>query len=290
VILITGATGFLGYYVIRSLVQAYATSDLRCFVRPESNTGFLKESGIELAYGDLGDSSSLAKALNNVDIFINLASLGFGHASNIISACEASNIQRAIFISTTAIFTTLDTNSKEVRKEAEERIQNSRLAYTILRPTMIYGSERDRNICRLINFLNKSPVIPILGSGDHLQQPVYVQDVAEAIRQSLENEETLEKAYNIAGATPLTYNAVIDIMCLFLGRRCVKIHLPLRLSLLAVKVGMLIPGLPSISREQVLRLNENKAFDIENARQDFGYSPLSFEKGVRMEMKEMGLL
>lgn len=96
---------------------------------------------------------------------INIASLGFGHAPNIINACQEMKIERAIFISTTGIFTKLNPDSKGIRLEAERLIKESELDYTIIRPTMIYGTPKDRNMWRLVKYLKRLPMLPILGNG-----------------------------------------------------------------------------------------------------------------------------
>ncbi len=109
--------------------------------------------------------------MKGADALVNIASLGFGHAGSVIQATKEAGIRRAIFISTTAIYTQLDAKSKSIRLAAEQAIQTSGLEYTILRPTMIYGSRRDRNMWRLIRFLRVSPVAPVFGDGNYLQQP-----------------------------------------------------------------------------------------------------------------------
>ena len=146
-VLVTGATGFTGSYVIPVLLEHGI--QVRCYVRSSSNRGFLPASSVEWAVGDIGDEQSLSEALEGVDAFVNIASLGVGHAETIVNT-SAKQVKRAIYVSTTALFTTLPAKSKLVRLAAEDTITKSALDYTILRPTMIYGSSRDRNICRLI--------------------------------------------------------------------------------------------------------------------------------------------
>ena len=287
-VLVTGATGFTGSYVVPLLLQQDA--QVRCLVRTSSDTSVLPVNRIELAYGDLENRTSIEQALQGIDVLINIASLGFGHAPNIVNAAVAAGVQRAIFISTTAIFTTLNAASKSVRLAAEETIRKSGLAFTILRPTMIYGSSRDRNMCRLIHYLQRWPVFPIFGSGEYLQQPVYVEDVATAVVQSLAATQTIGKSYNISGALSLTFNQVIDTICELLGCNVRKVHLPPApvVAGLAALQRLSLP-LP-IKAEQVLRLNEHKAFDFAEATRDFGYQPRSFAEGIRLELKEMGLV
>lgn len=286
-VLVTGASGFTGSYVVPRLLQRGV--EVRCFVRANSDLSHLPGKDIELAYGDLGDPSSLQSALSGVEALVNVASLGFGNALSIVAALTKAGVDRAVFVSTTAIFTNLNAKSKSVRLAAEQTIQESNLAYTIVRPTMIYGSVRDRNICRLIRFLNISPILPVFGSGDYLQQPVYVNDVAGAVVDSLLTRDTVNKSYNIAGREPLTYNQLVDTICAQLGCKVLKVHLPaspIVAFLSRIEKTVTLP----IKAEQIQRLGEDKAFDYIDAQADFDFRPRSFEEGLKLELQEMNLL
>jgi uncharacterized protein YbjT (DUF2867 family) len=286
-VLVTGSTGFTGSYVVPLLLRQGAS--VRCLVRATSDTSRLALPQVELAGGDLSDQASLERALRGADVLVNIASLGFGHAPNIVNAALAAGTRRALFISTTAIFTTLNAPSKAVRLAAEETIRASGLDYTILRPTMIYGSSRDRNMCRLIRYLRRWPAIPVFGRGEHLQQPVYVEDLAAAILQSLATERTVGRAYNVSGEAALTYNQVIDTVCEALGRRARKVHLPVAPLVTVLNTMERLPLRLPVRAEQVLRLNEDKAFDHKEATADFDYRPRSFAEGIKLELQEMGI-
>jgi uncharacterized protein YbjT (DUF2867 family) len=285
--LVTGATGFTGSRVVPLLLDAGV--EVRCFVRPTSDRRWLPARGPEIALGDLADRAALRRALEGCDALVNVASLGFGHADSVVAAAREARVARAVFVSTTAIFTTLAASSKAIRRAAEALVEGSGLRYTILRPTMIYGSSRDRNICRLVRFLRRWPVFPVTGDGHHLQQPVYVEDVAAAIGQALSSERAIDKAYNIAGAAPLTFNELVDTAAAALGRRVFKVHVPLTPFVRALALAERYTRRMPIKSEQLLRLDEDKAFSYEEAARDLGYRPRSFADGVRLEIEEMGL-
>lgn len=284
-VLVTGATGFTGSYVVSLLLKQGFS--IRCLARPTSDRSCLPEKSIEWFIGDLGDFQSVKRAAMGMDILVNIASIGFGHAPVIVEAVLAGGIKRGVFISTTAIFTSLNASSKAVRLAAEGSIVHSELDYTILRPTMIYGSSRDRNMCRLIRYLRKAPLIPIFGNGNSLQQPVYVGDVAQAVVDCISTEITMNKSYNISGADELTYNQVIKTICKLMGRKVIKIHLPSSPIISILNSIERLGCKPPIKAEQILRLNENKVFAYTEARKEFGYSPMRFEEGIAMELKDM---
>lgn len=281
-LLITGATGFLGEHVVARLVGG--PYQLAAFVRPTSESRRLTECGVELRLGDLGDHDSFRRALGGVEVLVNLASLGFGHAPDIVRAAQEAGVRRAVFIGTTAIFTTLPARSKAIRAEAERLISESGLRWTLLRPTMIYGTPRDRNIWRLIQFLRRSPVMPVFGSGRGLQQPVYVEDVADAVGRVLEVERAIGRAYNLPGAAPVTFVEMVDTLAGLLKRRVRKVFLPLWLGLTGVRLLRHLSVGPRISPEQILRLEEDKAYRFGEARIDFGYSPRTFAEGAALEL------
>jgi nucleoside-diphosphate-sugar epimerase len=287
-VLVTGATGFTGSHAVPLLIKA--GYEVFCFVRSSSNLNSLPLKDVELVIGDLNDQRSLNTALKRVEILVNIASLGFGHAQNIVNAAVEESVSRAVFFSTTSIFTTLDADSKKVRLDAEERIKNSDLAYTILRPTMIYGTPQDRNICKFIKFVNKSPVFPIFGSGEYKLQPVHVDDVAGAVVNALASSNTRKKAYNISGGSVLTLKALVDLIAKMLDKSIRKFYLPKDLFIRFLEIVEYFSIPVPITSEQIQRFNEDKDFDYNRAEDDFGFDPRPFYEGLKEEIQMMGLL
>ena len=284
-VFVTGGTGFTGSHVVPLLLKnGY---EVRCLYRPGSDRSVLQQPEIDWVVGDLSDSQALSTLMQGTDALVNVASLGFGHADSILRAAKEAGVRRAVFVSSTAIFTQLNARSKTVRVAAEIAIESSGLKYTVLRPTMIYGSPRDRNMWRLIRFMRVSPVVPVFGDGNYLQQPIYVGDVAQAIVSCLRHDQTIGQSYNIAGKTPLTYNQVIDTITKQMNKRVWKLHIPSTpvVGLLRFFERLHIPF--PIKAEQVMRLNENKNFSYEEAEKDFGFNSLTFEEGIACELRSL---
>ena len=281
-IVVCGANGFTGRFVCAELQRRKIP--FMSLLRPGSDASWMAAREIPVRYADLTDSLQLSEQLRGSRALLNVASIGFGAAPAILQACHSAGVHRAVFVSTTAIFTQLNAGSKIIRQAAEAAIIASGLETTILRPTMIYGTPGDRNMIRLVKWINRWPVLPVFGNGRSLQQPVHVTDVAWAVVQSLESPATINHQFNISGAEPLTYNEVVRVTAQALGRRSWRLHIPAQLMVGLLDVtehlGITLP----IKAEQIRRLNEDKAFSHFEAQDAFGYSPIAFEEGIRNEV------
>ena len=223
------------------------------------------------------------------DALVNLASLGFGHAPAIIAATEQAGIGRAVFVSTTAVTTTLPAPSKRIRLAAERQIRYSRLQWTIIRPTMIYGAARDRNLSRLLRLLSRTRLFPVPGGGRHLQQPVHVTDVADAVLTAVERPAAVGMIYDVAGPEPMTFAALLQACARAVASRTRFVPVPLS-PVIALASGFeRVSQHPPIRAEQLRRLAEDKAFAIETAIRDLGYAPRPFADGIRAEARALGL-
>ena len=287
-LIVTGGSGFLGGYVLRE--AAGRGHHVAALARSRSAAGAVTALGAHPVSGDLNDARSLADAfaVAGCDVLINLASLGFGHAAAIVGAAERAGIRRAVFVSTTAVTTTLPASSKRVRLAAEESIRASALDWTILRPTMIYGDPGDRNLSRLLPLLRRAPVLPVPG-GRHLQQPVHAADVAGAVLAAAERPAAAGHTYDVAGPEPLTFTDLLQTAARAVASRTWFVPVPLFPVLAAARGYELLSRNPKIRAEQVRRLAEDKAFAIGDAIRDLDYAPRSFADGIRAEAAAMGL-
>lgn len=284
---LAGATGFTGRRVAARLAARGAAPV--CLVRPSSDVGALP-LGAEHRMGDLADTASVDRWLARCRSLVYCASMGFGHVPAVVAAAERAGIRRAVFVSTTGIFTALPAPSKATRTAAEAAVLRSALAWTIVRPTMIYGARGDRNLERLLRFVAKWPAVVVPGHGRSLVQPVHVDDLADAIVSCWATDAAAGRAYDLSGAAAVSLDALIDAAASACGRRVMKIHLPLGpvAALLGLAEGAGL-GLP-VRREQVLRLAEDKAFPHDAAVRDFGFAPRGVEDGLRDEARDLGLV
>ncbi|HEY3060128.1 MAG TPA: NAD-dependent epimerase/dehydratase family protein, partial [Chloroflexota bacterium] len=155
-------------------------------------------------------------------------------------------------------------------------VQASSLDWTIVRPTMIYGTARDRNISRLLRFVRRWPVFPLCG--DALWQPVHVEDVADAVVAALDSTATVRRTYNLPGAAPVRFSELVRTAARAAGRRHVLlIPVPIATATVAARLTRIV------SPEQIQRLAEDKTFDYADAAYHFNYQPRTFAVGVAAE-------
>lgn len=282
-ILITGITGLTGRFLLGSIRESGYHGMIRCLVREQSDISWVRDNKVNLFYGDVSDACSLLPVFNGVDGVIHLVNIRF--SPQIIEACKTSGVKRMLIVSTTGVFSKYRELSKEYQV-LEKQIAGSGLDYTIIRPTMIYGNQRDRNIHKLVKIVDKYTLVPIIGNGEGLMQPIYAQDLATVIARAYMDDVAIGKAYNVAGKEPVSYFEVLQLIAENLGKKRRFIRVPFSLALAAGFIAEKFSnGL--ITSEKVKRLREDKVFDYSEAEKDLNFSPIPFAEGIRLEIEAL---
>jgi uncharacterized protein YbjT (DUF2867 family) len=278
-VVVTGSLGFVAGHVLPRLHARGAR--VIGIVRPGRDAAALEARGIEVRRADL------SRPLRSPDLFAGAHTIlhlsGMALFPALFEAIEASGIRRGVFISSAGVYTSLRSASAEAKRVGEARLGESRIDWTLLRPTMIYGTPADRNLSRLLRWLRACPVVLVPGGGRTLQQPVHVEDLTDAILAALDRPGTARRVYDIGGPEPLPLAEVIRLSAAALERSAFLVPLPLGPSYRLVSLLKRL-RLPSPVRgEQVLRLAESKEVDIEAARRDLGFRPRPFVEGIGAE-------
>lgn len=274
-ILVTGGTGYVGRFLMRRLVGL--GQPCRCLVRPTSDCAELERLGVELWIGDLERPATARPAFVGARRILHLAHIRYAGP---VVECADPDVERIVMVSSLRRFSQVPSTSVDEVAQGEARALQAHLPCVILRPSMVYGPGDDRNLSRLAAFLQRCRWVPVFGKGRGLQQPVYVEDLVSAILAAAERPAALGQCYAVAGPEALSYDELIDRVGAAVGVRPIKVHLPLSLILAGMR---LLAGLGlrlGIEREQILRLQEDKAVSIEAARADLGYQPLALAEGL----------
>jgi uncharacterized protein YbjT (DUF2867 family) len=284
-VLVTGGSGFTGGFTLAELGRR--GHEVVVLVRSSAAAERVVSRGATPIFGDLDDPASIDAAFvsANADVLLNIASLGFGHAPAIVAAAQEAGINKAVFVSTTGIFTNLNPTSKAVRVAAESTIAASGLKTIIVRPTMIYGAPGDRNMERLLALLRRTPTVPMPGGGKRLQQPIHVEDLAQVLATAVEGVGSTQGAFDVAGPEPLRFRDLVTQAAAAVGRHPRMFSVPLSLVRGAVSAQERLPIRTLIKLEQIDRLVEDKAFDISPAQSALGFAPRPFTHGISQEAR-----
>jgi nucleoside-diphosphate-sugar epimerase len=201
---------------------------------------------------------------------------------------HARGVRRVIAFSSTSRFTKqASANPYELEVvnkliEAEERVaaecERLGMAWTIFRPTLIYGGGGgDRNVADIARLIRKFGCFPMFGTASGLRQPVHARDLALACIQSLETPSSYNKAYNLSGGETLTYRDMVKRVFETLGRQPRFIRIPMPVFRLAVRLARLHPRFAHLTPDMALRMQADLVFDHADASRDFGYNPGPFD-------------
>ena len=281
--LLTGATGLLGGALLRLLLAR--GHETRCLVRVDSpNTSRLDGERVEIFHGDAAREEDLYRALRGADALLHVA--GIEYATPVVRAAGRAGVERVLMVGSTSAHSAYAFSSGP-KLRMEEIVRGSGLAWTILRPSMIYGSERDRNVHRLLRFLDRSPVFPVFGPGTNLWQPVYHEDCARGVFEALERPASVRRSYDLPGADPLAYLDLVKAAATALGRNPRIVRLPIEPVCLALAAAERLRLPLPFDSGQVMRLREDKVYPYERARRDLDYTPRPFREGVGLEVARL---
>ena len=199
---------------------------------------------------------------------------------------EAHGVQRVVVLSSTSRFTKDDSSDPAEQAvahrliDAEARVQawaeSLGIEYVILRPTLIYGLGRDKNIVEIARFIRRFGFFPLFGKANGLRQPVHAADVAAACLAALQTPCAANHAYNISGGETLTYRDMVVRVFSALGRYPRLPTVPLWVFRLAVSVLCRLPRYRQWSVAMAERMNRDLVFDHAEAAQDLGFKPRAF--------------
>jgi nucleoside-diphosphate-sugar epimerase len=145
--------------------------------------------------------------------------------------------------------------------------------WIVLRPTLIYGNGRDKNIAEIARLVKRLGFFPLMGRALGKRQPVHAQDVAAACLSALNTAHVANRSYNLAGGETLAYRDMVSRVFESLGRRPVMPVVPVWMFGLALTCLKMIPRYRHWTMAMADRMNQDLVFDSSDAERDFGYSP-----------------
>ncbi|HEV8346811.1 MAG TPA: NAD-dependent epimerase/dehydratase family protein [Vicinamibacterales bacterium] len=320
VALVTGATGFTGGHVARSL--AARGYDVRALVRPRTchdsdksdSSQSLTNAGIAIVPGDLRDRRALADATAGVDVVYHIAAIyrqagvstdtyravNATAVGDLIEAAARGGVRRVVHCSTVGVHGDVqgppadeDAPLKPGDVYQETKLEGERAAreagartaveVTIVRPTGIYGPG-DRRLLRLFRGVARRRWVT-LGRGEIYYHLTYIDDLVEGFRLCGEHPAAANRTYILAGGEVTTLNALVALIAEVAAVPAPRLHLPVWPFWMAGAAceALCAPlGIePPIYRRRVDFFTKSRAFDIARARHELGYAPqIGLREGI----------
>ncbi|MGC9974630.1 MAG: NAD(P)H-binding protein [Gaiellaceae bacterium] len=290
-ILVTGATGFIGRHLVAALrSQDQAT---RCLVRSEERGRPLEQLGCTLARGDIGDPASLREACRGADALIHLVAIIRGEPGDyehlmsegtrsLIEAAVDASVRRFVLVSALGLSESTRelTPYYQAKWHEELELKASGLEFVIFRPSFVFG--RDGGVLpTFLRLVRYSPLTPVLGPGTQLVQPIAVEDVASHLARAVDLDAARNRTFDLAGPDRVSWNELYELIARGLAKRRRHVHIPFGLAHVQAALFERLPGFP-FTRDQLRMLAAgDNVGDTEATSKVFGLPLVSLEEQIR---------
>jgi uncharacterized protein YbjT (DUF2867 family) len=291
-ILLTGATGFIGSRVLQAL--SLKNLQVRCLVRrPKTSSD---DPNITYMTGDALDRDSLVAATKGVDTvyyFIHMMGnqpkgeqkrfdvLDRTAIENMVEACKINGVKRIIHLTGMRNPNEKLSHHLKSRKEVEDIIRNSGIDYTVFRASVIIG-RGGAAFDILDTVVKKFPIIPVFDWENTHVQPIFIDDVIKYLVECLGKKETVNKCYDIGCSQVLTYKELIQQYAKELGLKRIFIRIPGSWHWISSMVlGKLSPVNPNVVYWLIESLQNNMVCELNDLNTIFGFEPVPFKESLR---------
>jgi NADH dehydrogenase len=267
-----GGSGFVGRHTVRALARNGWR--VRAAVRRPDLAGYLQPMGvvgqIHAVQANVRFPASVAAALQGSDVVVNLVgvlaragaqtfdAVHVEGARAIAEAARDAGVKRLVHVSALGADAASNSNYARTKARGEAAVLEAFTEAIILRPSVVFGPEDDF-FNRFAAMAQFAPVLPLIGGGRTRFQPVFVGDLATAIRAASEGAGTPGTIYEIGGPEILTFRQILDRVQQWSGRRRGTINLPFWLAKLQALATWPLPN-----RVRPLTLDQVRMLETDN--------------------------
>lgn len=294
VVAITGATGFVGRYIVRELLDR--GHGVRLLARDPARLPFAA-TGLTVVPGTLTDAAAIARLVEGADSVIHLVGIiaetgdatfqavHVDGARTVARAAREAGVRRLVHMS--AVGARPDpaaTPYHRSKAAGEDAVRQAGIRHVILRPALIAGRE-SVPISLLARLHRLLPAIPVFGAADFPMQPVWIGDVAAVFAAAAEGTAD-DGVYEIGGPDRITYAEFVRAIGRATRHRRPLVPIPLGLARLAARAfDVLPPSLAPLTSQQLQMLVEGSATPDNAIERVFGIRPVGFEDALRKALK-----
>ncbi len=282
-ILITGATGFIGGQLVKALAKQ--GHDLILTSRRSRAPDVEYDGHIwkVVDFASANRARDWQDIVANVDIVINAVGIFSQNAVQsfealhdvapraLFRACERAGVGRIIQISALGADDLATSDYHLSKRRADDALMELSLDAVVLRPSLIIGGEGES--WAFFKALAVLPVVPVIGDGRQVLQPIAIEDVVKAVLAALHRNEAVGCRINLVGEVSIGLEAYLHALSLWLGKkRFHSLHIPYGLAGKLAALGALASNLP-LNSEAISMLRETRVYERESCRDLLGFTP-----------------
>ncbi len=291
-ILVTGGAGVLGSRLVKGLVKA--GHEVRALTLPgDPFVSRLEGVECEIVYADVADRGSLKDVFDGVDAVFHLAAIiiayddeafdriNVGGVRNMALGALGAGVEHFVYVSSAAVI--LPEASAYARSKWEgEKIVTSQntMSYTIVRPTLIYEEGGGQEFMMFLDSLLQYPVVPFVGRGHALKNPVHSDDIVKGLLAIAGNPKTYGKIYNFSGGEAISIWDLAKLMLELKGESKPFIPVPIPLCRGIAWILERRMNKPPLTGYAISRIEQDANLDNTSAREDLGYDPIGVTEGL----------
>jgi NADH dehydrogenase len=290
---VTGAAGVMGARLSRGLAEAGWR--VRALVLPgDPLRARLDDVPCEIREGDVADAASLRGACEGVDTVYHCAAVIIAHddavfarvnregTRNVCAVAAAAGVRHFIYVSSASVTYPALTSYGRSKLDAEEIVKSAGgLAWTIVRPTLVYDETGGQEFLMFLGYLLRFPVVPFIGRGRARKRPVWSGDVVDGLLRLAGNPVTLGKTYNLSGGEAIEIAELARLMLAHAGAARPLLPVPVPLCRALAAVLSRVMERPPLSRYVIAGMINDADLDPALAMADLGYRPIGVREGLR---------
>ncbi len=289
-ILITGGAGVVGRRLCRGLIER--GFEIRVLDRPGTR---LPDLPVELVHGDITDPTSLKGLFDGVETVYHLAAVilppdermfqtvNVQGTANVIEAASEAGVEHFVLISSASVVYPHTTAYSRSKRETEAMISSqTAMKYTIVRPTLVYDENGGEEFMRYLESMKRLPVVPLIGGGKALKNPVHTEDIMAGLIAIAGNEKSYGKTYAFSGGEELTMREMSQLMLKHHRASRPLVPVPVGLARAAAWVLGRFMAKPPITWQMIAGVIQDANLDHGSATEDLGYRPKGAREGFQL--------
>lgn len=248
----------------------------------------------EIVSGDVSDISTLSAVCSGIHTIYHLAAViiarnpatyqrvNIGGTRNMVNLALKAGVSHFVLVSSAAAMDPESSPYARSKDEAEEILKSQgQMGWTIVRPTLVYERNGGLEFMLFRKALERFPVVPFIGEGRAMKNPVHSDDLIQALVAIAGNPRTRGKTYHLSGGEPISIRDLAHLILRHSGKDKPFLHLPLPLCRLLARIGERLLADPPLTMYAISRIEAEANPDNSQARQDLDYNPISVSEGLQ---------